>query len=277
MDEVTSGALAPADTPVAAPVATPAPDTTAVPGAQEEKPEPQPEEKMLPQSEVDRIVAREKAKEARRTEKFTAERVRREIAEQEAARLRDQLAGKPPANEPKGKPKASDYQNPEDWMDALADYKIEQREAKRREESQRTANESAARVSDQKRAQFVQEKIFAPGREKFEDFDDVVLGENTPITDPMVAAASKFDNAADVLYHLASNRSELERISRLDDIDQVWEVKDLAAKLKASPTPTKTPPPIVPSGQKATVDKDPSKMSDKEFAEWRKRQIAQRR
>lgn len=279
MAEVTPGAAAPAADPsVATTTATPAPDTTAVPGAQETTPEPPAqEEKLLPQSEVDRIVQREKAKEARRTEKLTTERVRREMAEQETARLREQIAGKPAGNEPKGKPKASDYQNPEDYLDALADFKIEQRETQRREQSQRHADTTDAREREQQRAQFLHEKIIGPGREKYEDFDEVVLAEGVPINDAMVAAASKLENGIDVLHQLASNRAELARIARLSDIEQVWEIRDMAAKLKVNPTPTKTPPPIVPSGSKATVDKDPSKMTDKEFADWRKRQIAQRR
>ena len=45
---------------------------------------------------------------------------------------------------------------------------------------------------------------------------------------------------------------------------------------KPQPT-TKAPPPIAKAPTRATGQKDPSQMTDREFAEWRKRQIAQRR
>jgi hypothetical protein len=48
---------------------------------------------------------------------------------------------------------------------------------------------------------------------------------------------------------------------------------------KAAKKPQQSPPPkpVTKVGAKATVTKDPSQMSDAEFAAWRKRQIAQRK
>jgi hypothetical protein len=51
----------------------------------------------------------------------------------------------------------------------------------------------------------------------------------------------------------------------------------MVAKTPASKPVTQAPAPVPKAPTKATGQKDPLQMTDKEFAEWRKRQIAQRR
>ena len=51
----------------------------------------------------------------------------------------------------------------------------------------------------------------------------------------------------------------------------------LAAKMPKPGAVSKAPPPVPKAATKASGEKDPSQMTDKEFAQWRARQIAQRR
>ena len=52
---------------------------------------------------------------------------------------------------------------------------------------------------------------------------------------------------------------------------------EMQAKLPKAAPVTGAPPPLPKAATKATGQKDPSQMTDREFAEWRNRQIAQRR
>ncbi len=276
MAEVEAGEVTPVVNEAAE--AAPSPDPTAgqEPVAPEgEKPE-APSEKMLTQSEVNKLVAKEKAQAARRAEKLAAERFRAEAAERELERLRAERDPQPKAQ---GKPDPNDFKDWESYQDAIVDWKLEQKLQKKREEDERESKTQREQREQIERAKFVRETLFTKGQEKYPDFDEVVLGD-VPFTEPMIAAASRLSvqgkAGADVLYHLGQNPEEALRISRLPDIDQVWEIQNLEAKLTAPPKPTNAPPPIVPSGTKTTVEKDPSKMTDKEFAEWRRRQIASR-
>jgi len=72
--------------------------------------------------------------------------------------------------------------------------------------------------------------------DKYEDFDDVVRGQNVPFTPHMRDAALLLPrkgpgSAAEVLYKLGKNTSELDRISKLQPIDQASEMVKLSHAL----------------------------------------------
>jgi hypothetical protein len=275
MDEVQSGALAPVVNETAAPAA-PAPEVTATPDSApqggEQKPE-APPEKQLPQSEVDRIVAKEKAREARRVERLIREQAR---AEAERDFLRQQIERQNSPRETKGEPQRKDFESDEQFYSALLDHRVEQRIAER--ESKRAQETAAQRQQREaaERADNLKAKI-AQGRDEYgEDFEERIFSD-VPFTEPMVRFFEESDMAHKVMHELSLNVTEAARIAKLSPISQIRELDKIEARLKAPPKTTQAPPPIVPNGTKTAVDKDPSKMTDKEFAEWRKRQIAQRR
>lgn len=270
MAEGEVGAVAPVVPPVAA-EATPEQVSTAEPVSTPEGEQPEKPERTFTQKELDEIVSKRLAKESRRAERLAEERVRREHAERELERLRAEQQPKA-----QGEPDPKNYG--EDWQRYYRD--LARWEAKQLlEEERKGYQEQTAQQRQQQemaeQAQYVQKTIISKGREKYEDFDEVTTSEGVAITHPMLAAATKLKNGPDVLYYLGQNPAESQRIAGLSGVEQAWELKDLGAKL-ATPATTRTPPPIVPNGSKTTVDKDPSKMTDKEFAEWRRRQIAQR-
>jgi hypothetical protein len=111
----------------------------------------------------------------------------------------------------------------------------------------------------------------AKGSEKYDDFEDRVMG-NVPFTRPMVAFFEDSEIAHDLAYHLAGLPDEVARLGRLSPAAQFRELTKLESKLSAPPTPTKTPPPIVPNSGQARVSKDYSEMTTAEHVEaWRKR------
>jgi hypothetical protein len=67
--------------------------------------------------------------------------------------------------------------------------------------------------------------------DKYDDFDDVVRGDNAPFTTAMRDAALLIDNPGDVFYKLGKNKEELARISKLHPIDQAREINKLSFAL----------------------------------------------
>jgi uncharacterized protein YukE len=116
--------------------------------------------------------------------------------------------------------------------------------AKEHEEKQAKMAEGQAHVH--KQYQRLNDE-FDRASDKYDDFDDVVRGDDIPFTPHVRDALLLVENPAEVAYRLGKNRSELERISRLHPLDQAREVNKLSFSLmggkdgKAS-TPTKANP-----------------------------------
>lgn len=276
MADVLAGASAPVvNAPVTAEVVTPAPDTTAVPVDEtpvEAKPEAPEPEKTLTQSEVNKLVAKEKAQAAKRAERLAMERFRAEHAERELERLR---AERDKPAQPQGKPQPSDFKSPEEYVEALTDWRLEQKLSEREKESVENRRLREDREAAQRQYEYVTER-FELAEDKFPGLKDKLMADDLPMTPRMTEFVLEDDNGFAVGDYLADHVDEAKKIARLGPYKQLQALNEIAKRLAAPPKPTNAPPPIVPSGTKTAVDKDPSKMTDKEFADWRKRQIAQR-
>ncbi len=89
--------------------------------------------------------------------------------------------------------------------------------------------------------------------DKYDDFHDVVFGQDTPYTTHMrdyslTLPRNGAGSAGEVLYKLGKNRPELERISKLHPIDQASELAKLSHSL-ISGGDNKTPQASRPLGQ----------------------------
>jgi hypothetical protein len=137
--------------------------------------------------------------------------------------------------------------------------------------------EKNAQAAQSKTAESWQKRVMTAQTE-MSDYDDVVGSSDLVFRDPVVLSAiQESDIGPKIAYYLASNPDEADEIADLTGIAAVRAIGRLEAKLsvKGSNT-TKTPAPIKPVGNNSSVTKDPAKMSDAEFAKWRKSQIAQR-
>lgn len=88
---------------------------------------------------------------------------------------------------------------------------------------------------------------FDKASDKYDDFDDVVRGDDIPFTPHVRDALLLVENPAEVAYKLGKNKSELERISRLHPLDQAREVNKLSFSLMGgnngkTSSPTKANP-----------------------------------
>ncbi len=100
--------------------------------------------------------------------------------------------------------------------------------AKEHEERQAKMAESQAHVH--KQYQRLNDE-FDKASEKYDDFEDVVRGDDIPFTPHVRDALLLIQNPADVAYRLGKNKSELERISKLHPLEQAREVNKLSFSL----------------------------------------------
>lgn len=245
-EQVNNSAPAPADT------------------AQQDTPDTAPE-KTFTQAELDEIVAKRVARERRKLEKIERER---EI--QEAVRAdREQRSAKAPD----GPPQRDQFESYEDYLEARAEWKVEE---KLREREARVAKEREA-----EQAKAYTERIEAnwnerleSARQRYRDFDEVVLSnDELPVTPAMGEAIKASDVGADVAYHLGKHPKEAARIAALDPVSQIFEMGKLAARISTKPV-SNAPPPLEPTrgGRSSSNDIYEEGLS---FAEYKRRREAQ--
>ena len=114
-------------------------------------------------------------------------------------------------------------------------------EAERASAAQRAQDEQRGRAAAeiQKQAQ----KQLAVGSKKYEDFEEVALSEDVPISAPMAEAIAESEYGADIAYFLGKNVKEAERIARMQPYAAAREIGRLEAKFAASTTVSKAPAP----------------------------------
>jgi hypothetical protein len=200
----------------------------------------------------------------RRIDKLTTEK--RELAERVAAleRLAAPAAGaepaKPGAPVPKGDEKltAETFENYDEFVDAVVDLKIAQKE-------KAIAAEAAKRATEAERQKAVDAWAAraAETRKQVPDYDDVMAeADDVIISDAMQQTILEADRGPEVAYWLAQNREEAERIAKLPALAAARAIGRIEAglpqlKTDGSPGPKRTtsaPRPVTPvTGGKTTA------------------------
>lgn len=137
---------------------------------------------------------------------------------------------------------------------------------------QQQAQDAAAR----RRSEFVQRETgFA---KDLEDYYEVTRNPTLPITPDMVEVINSSEEGAPVLYYLGKNPHVAETLAQLPPLIAARELGRLEGKLAADREKAKAktvsqapaPPPKI-EATAAAVEKDPSSMTDTEFAKWRRK------
>ena len=216
---------------------------------------------------------------------------RREQALLEMLRDRQQPTPEPPKPaEPARMPTLADFEYDEGrYQTAFLDYATKQAEAV----IERRFNEREQRAVEQQRQSTHEERMTAYAKAR-PDFADRASDPTLPISQPMAAVIMDIDSGPEIVDWLADNREAAATIARLPlhlaalelgRVEGRLEAEKAAKAAAAAPPPVPSvtqappPPPVVPEAEEADSgpERDPTKMSDAEFAKWRKRQIAQRR
>jgi hypothetical protein len=180
-----------------------------------------------------------------------------------------------------GKPKADDFDTHAEFVEALTDWKTEQKLSERDQKLERSKLQT-------EQAKLVQ--TFTERREAFlktaPDYDEVMESvDDVPLTPALREIILTSENGPEIAYELAKNRDEFERISKLSPLAVAREVGKLESRLSAKSSDgkteqkkiTKAPKPIDPvnAGGKGSAAKsiaDPN-LSQAEYERLRKEQM----
>ena len=173
-------------------------------------------------------------------------------------------------------PKPDSFEDVGSYMKALTRWEIKQ-EQKKADLAKKTAEVKASfenKIKDFHKKVGDFKKVTA-------DFDDVAaeFDETYPSGMPntMLDLIAESENGPQMMYDIAKDHAEFERLAKLSPIALAREIGKREARFAASsgekPTQNKTtkaPAPITPvKGGAATTTKDPDKMTYQEFRSWR--------
>lgn len=177
-------------------------------------------------------------------------------------------------------PRPDQFDTDEDYQRAHVRWAV--KEELRQEQEQQRQREQQTR--QQREQQAFSEKLATlneTGADKYEDYEDVALGNHWQPSDAMVRTIAETDNGHDVAYYLGSHPKEAQKIAQMSPYAAAAAIGRLSDKL-AQPKQkqaSKAPEPVKPvrggSGSGGTTD--PEKMTPDQFVEWRQKQLAAKR
>ena len=172
-----------------------------------------------------------------------------------------------PASATDAEPKADDFQSYDDFLVAKAEHKVRQSLKAEQAKAEQAKTEQSFRERE-----LQWEKRKDEAAERYEDFEDVALSEDVPISPAMADTIKDSDKGADLAYWLGSHRDEAVRIAKLSPLAAARELGKIEASL-SSPAPRRvsnapTPPKTVQP--KDVGPKPPDKMGMDEYAEARR-------
>jgi hypothetical protein len=205
---------------------------------------------------------------------------------QEAEEKLKELSAKIPVVD---RPKKEDFDDEESFIEALTDWKIETKLKVSREEIAKTVEEKEEKESVDKTYDEL-DAVMERGREKYNDFNDLVLAEDLVLSTGVSELVLLSDKPEDVFYYLATHADESAELSTMSptkasirigvieaklEKEEKVEEKPLEEKKEEKPPvkkkQTNAPEPIVPVRTTGVIDKDPSSMTPKEYRAWRER------
>jgi hypothetical protein len=220
--------------------------------------------KTYSEDEMRKVVSDRLKKESRRLERAVRAELERDAALKELETLK---APKTPQAPKEGKPKPSDFNDPADYVEALTEWKIEQRE-----KGLQSKKEAETGDRDRREATAYLEERFTEAEEKFPDLRARLEADDVLLTDAMLGFVLHHEHGFAVGDYLAGHSAESRRIGKLPLALQPIALKEVADKLKAPPKPTQTPPPIKPLDGNAGAKRDWQDLSTAEHVEkWLKR------
>lgn len=184
-----------------------------------------------------------------------------------------------------GKPDPEHFESHSDYVEALTDWKIEMREKAAQQKAQKSQIETEQANAYKIHAERV--KSFA---DKTEDFQEVLESvDDVPVSVTVQECILSSENGPALMYELAKNRAEYERICKLPPIAAARELGKIEFKIASNSSEekkqepkklTNAPKPIAPVGSKsASVLKslDDPNLSQAEYERIRAEQLKRKR
>ena len=241
----------------------------------EKEKEKKPEDEELSEDKVEAIDAVQKRFNEITKKRRVAER-ERDYEQTKRKELEAELQKLKAAIPPEGKPSRDDYDTDLEFFEALTDWKVEQKLKVSREVEDKTSRDVEEKQSVTEAYEEL-DSIMERGREKYKDFNTLVLDDKLVISQDMTEVILLSDMAEDLMYYFGSNPDESAKLAKESPLKAAREIGKIEAKLAApKPAPpeirkktTNAPAPIVPIRTTGVVDRDPSQMTAKEYRAWR--------
>ena len=212
-------------------------------------------------------------------QKYEAEAEAKFLREQNQ-RLQAEMQQKPvKAEQQLLEPKLDDYQDYDTYLNAKAEFIAERKVQETFAQMQHRAAMEQAQAAQRQTVESWNKRVSSATAD-LPDFADVVGSSDVPMPDHVRAVVMQSEQGPKLAYYLATHPDEAEQIATQHPLAAIRALMRIEDKIEAVKTANKTtnaPAPITPTGAKAKSEKDPSEMTDKEFNDWRRRQISQRR
>lgn len=174
-------------------------------------------------------------------------------------------------------PKQSDFKDYDEFTAALSAYHglkaMDKREAERVEREARALREQveAHQAARAQQISAMAREHIEDGRERYADFDEVVLAPDAPITPLALEIIAASDKGADLAYWLGSHREEAARIAAMSPFAQARELGLIEGRLSAPQPKTisRAPAPPAQVKPKGRASKSPDTMTPSEYRAWR--------
>lgn len=183
-------------------------------------------------------------------------------------------------------PQPDQFDNHADYVKAVTKWAL----AEDKKEQARITKEQEVKSSYEKQQREFFNKV-NEFKKTTEDYDDVIAEIEEVMLNPgIIETVITSDNGPQIMYELAKNQAELERINALSPLAASRELGKFLAKLESSSAQreeikeikkqTKAPPPIAPVGSKGISSmkkslSDPS-LSQREYEAIRRKQLAEK-
>jgi signal recognition particle GTPase len=160
-----------------------------------------------------------------------------------------------------GKPESSEFESYDAYLDAVTEWKVEQRFKTERERFQKESSEREKQQRQREAFSNFEERA-NKAREKYEDFDAVITSR-FPVTEAMTEALLESDSGPEIIYYLGNNPQEAARIAKLSPYAAAREIGKLEAKLpELTKATSAAPAPITPVKPKSQASESPSESDD---------------
>lgn len=184
---------------------------------------------------------------------------------------------------PQGKPNPDNYDSHAEYVEALTDWKVEQKYLAQKQEEEKNRA-----MTEQQKAYHAHVERVKSFSEKVEDFDEVIASvDDIPVSVPIQNLIVSSQNGPELMYELAKNKEEFARICKLPILEAVFEIGAIKAKIASKNSEEKNttkkitaaPAPVVPVGKgKASIVKsiDDPNLSQSEYERLRAEQMKKR-
>lgn len=240
----------------------------------EKEPEPQPEPEKKAEPEIPKGVQKRIDRAVR--QKYEAE-ARAKMLEERLQALENRVQPQNQRSIEDSEPTIDKFDNFDQYVAAKASW-IAKRELE-------TTLAERDKLSAQQREAATRAKVVddwatkvAKATADLPDFEEVIASSDVPMTEPMQQAIMESDIGPKLAYWLANNQDEATKIANMSPIGAIRALGRIEERLSVEKPAAKVSnmPPPVPTvkGSSASVKKDPGKMTDAEYAKWRKSHAA---